>query len=398
MTLTYREYRPEELETVSALLDAVFPGGHVGPAEFALLREVNDDFTVAVAEDGGRLVGAIPMVRRPVQVAPGVALDAWVQFRVGVSEACRGQGVGQGMQQAIAQFLAGRGDLLMIISTSEAARPYRFYRANGFHDVSYPRRYLLPPAAGEPQAVSGVVALSASEFYAAAARWRQIFDACYAGYGGFVRRTERTLSPARGALAEALGQRLAYWVALEQGRAVGYAIVQQNRRGDALEELAVSDGRVDLAARLIAAARSACGSLAVSTTGDALLARACQGFNLPTPGRWKNANAVVVKPLDVPANYGKIDTPPPALAAAALRVWTPEREAVLYAPPGGAARDLTLELKEDMLARLLVRRMDLECALREERATLKGALPGDAAALAGALRPAPWVFQPIDGL
>lgn len=391
--MNYREYQPGELGAISELLNGVFRGFKVGPE---MLKSLPcDEFTVAVAEDNGKIVGAIPMVRRAYKVAPGATLDTWIQFRVGVSDACRGQGVGKSIQDAAFEFLKKRGDIILIISTSEGARAYSFYRANGFHDVSYVRSYRMEPPENAPADNPAIFRMSANEFYEAGEQWREIFNTCYADFGGYPLRTPRYLSPARAAALENLGMCFAYWGVRKDGRDVGYMILTRGKNTDQVMEIAMRDNRADLAAELICAARSPAVTLAANTTGNSLLDRAFQQLGFSSPLR---NNAFVVKPLNIPAIGNKIRQPVPGLENVEVRVWTPEREEMLFAAAGELKRKLTIQLKEDMLARLLVRRLDMAVALREERITLQGAVPGDVEALAEALRPCPWVFHEIDGL
>ncbi len=389
--MLYREYQPNELNEISELLDTVFTSGKVAPEDFRKLP--CDDFTVAVAEDNGRIIGAIPMVRRAFQVAPGAVLDAWIQFRVGVSDAYRGQGIGQGIQNAATGFLKERGDIILIISTSEAARAYRFYRANGFHDVAYPRSYKIAPPQNTPAANAAVYKMNADEFYAEKAQRRAIFNECYARYGGYTLRSTRFFHANR-----ELRRNATYWGIRENGAEAGFLVLSRAKETDQVKEIAARDQRADLLTAMLQAAREPGISLVAATTPDSPLDNALQTWGAPCPARWKNSNAMVVKPLNIPAIGQKIRRAAPGLEATEVRVWTPDREELLFAAEGRARRVLTVELKEDMLSRLLVRRIDILSAARAEWITLQGALTGDREALAEALQPAPWAFQAIDGL
>jgi hypothetical protein len=78
-----------------------------------------------------------------------------------------------------------------------------------------------------------------------------------------------------------------------------------------------------------------------------------------------------------------------------VTVWTPERQAVLNPSPAGKRRT-RLEMKEPDLARLLLCRMDVLGAVREERVTVVGARPGDLEALAQAFPFSPWDYHALD--
>jgi hypothetical protein len=124
---------------------------------------------------------------------------------------------------------------------------------------------------------------------------------------------------------------------------------------------------------------------------------ALRELGAPDSPRERAAMMIMVHVIDVESAGRKVWRDVPPLADVEVRVWTPLREGVIHACDC-PQRTLTLELKEHMLSRLLMRRLDVASAVAEERITLCGAEPGDAEALADALRPCPWVYHQIDYL
>jgi hypothetical protein len=106
---------------------------------------------------------------------------------------------------------------------------------------------------------------------------------------------------------------------------------------------------------------------------------------------------IMVHVLDIEATGRKVWADVSQLRDVDVRIWTPQREGILHRGTG-STRAVTIELKEHMLSRLLMRRLDLAAAVAEERVTLHGDRRGDLQALAAALAPCPWVYHHLDYL
>ncbi|HEU5432359.1 MAG TPA: hypothetical protein VFU81_11895, partial [Thermomicrobiales bacterium] len=76
----------------------------------------------------------------------------------------------------------------------------------------------------------------------------------------------------------------------------------------------------------------------------------------------------------------------------AFEVWTPAGVTLF----GGGEPSLRLEMKEDELHRLLLRRFDLDAALREQRVTVRDGSHAQASRVASVLAPVQWVYQHLD--
>ena len=393
MTPEFREYEPRDADAVRDLLNDVFSRAYMSPAGWAAWTA--EDFTAPVALLDGEPVGAIPLKRRTLRVAPDAEVVAWVEHRVGVREDLRDQGLGSGMQSCAKEFLRGRGDVLFVYRGAERTDGYRFYDRNGLHDVSYIRRYPLEPS---DAAAPGTRWLDEEEFLARDGQWHSLFESCYGRFGGYPQRRPGYLPDIIRSVTwqEAMRHELSYCAAEDGGQPVGYAVL--GRRDDAQQvmELAVRDGSPEHAARLLAAARGLGEPVSVRATTGSMLEALLRRMGLADPPR-EHAMMIMIHVVDPESTGRKVWRRVPALADVEVRVWTPEREGAIHAP-AAPTRTLTLELKEHMLSRLLVRRLDVAAAVAEERITVCGARPGDAEALAQALAPCPWVYHQIDYL
>jgi len=177
----------------------------------------------------------------------------------------------------------------------------------------------------------------------------------------------------------------------------GYIVL--GTRGDAVNvmELAAREGRLDVARALVAAACGQGAAITAYATSGSLVEQAFRALGADVPLRERGSTCIMVHILDTESTGRKVWNDVPELRDVEVRVWTPQREGIVHAP-ARAVRSLTLELKESMLSRLLMRRLDVACAVREERVTIHGDRPGDVESLARALKPCAWITQRLDYL
>jgi len=390
----FREYQPQDADAVRDLLNVVFSRAYMSPEGWA--RWTASDFTTPVALADGTPVGAIPLYRRTYRVAPDAEVVAWVEHRVGVVEELRDQGFGSGMQSCAKEFLRGRGDILLVYRGAERSKGYRFYEKNGLHDVSYPFAVVLDPIEG---ATEGARWMSEEEFFAKDDLWCEIFTECYGRFGGYPSRRAGYLEEIIGTVMwqEAMRHEFSYCVAEEGGKPLGYLVLGRRQEVLQVMELAVRGGAVEPAKRLLTTARGRGAPVRCYASHGTLAAAALREMGAEFPPRERGAMMLMVHILDIESTGPKAWRDVPALRDVEVRVWTPEREGVIHRPEV-PRRTLTLELKEHMLSRLLMRRLDVAVAVEEERITLRGDEPGDADALAKALAHCPWVYHPIDYL
>jgi hypothetical protein len=188
---------------------------------------------------------------------------------------------------------------------------------------------------------------------------------------------------------------------LEMGES-GYLVAGRERDATVLHlmEIAARDQDVAVMAQLLAgfsALAAETGAQPVAMTNDAApVTPALRAAGFQPDARSADPMMIMAHLLD-----------PGALAAAAWRddaatsqldvtAWTPEREVVLHRAAGPGARRVTLEMKEDALARLCFCRLDLQAAVAQEIVTTPDATDAEVRAIADALPYTPWVYHYLD--
>jgi GNAT superfamily N-acetyltransferase len=397
MAIEYREYRRDDGVEVCDLLNQVFsraPISHEGWDELTAA-----DFTAPVALLDGCIVGAIPMKRRVYRAAPGCDVAAWVLFRVGVSGDHQGQGIGSGMQQAIKEFLHDRSDILLVNTCGKATRQYQFYRRNGLFDVACPQRFTVEPLTGSNgHAVPGLRRVGPDEFLADRGRWVEIFESCYESTGGYPVRTEAypfdwlTATHRRRALANTV-----YATIGSSDRPLGYAIFAETKDSVHVHEFAVRDGDDTVMAHLLEGLRALGHPVSLSASHGTALWHILTETSVRQAARVERVRPIIVHVLNIESTAAAVWQKVPQLESVEVKVKTHTREGVIHSV-ASAARTILLELHEHTLSRLLVRRIDVAQAVREERIAVTGATQADIDALTDALSPCPWVYHEIDGL
>jgi len=397
MTIEYREYRPEDAIEVCDLLNLVFPRAAISHEGWAELTA--EDFTAPVAVLDGRIVGAIPMKRRVYRAAPGCDVAIWVLFRVGVSADHQGRGIGSGMQRAIKEFLHDRGDALLVNTCGKASRQYQFYRRNGLFDVAGPQRFIAdPPDNGSGPAMDGFRKIKPDEFLADISRWVEIHESCYGAAGGYPVRSEAypygwlTSGHRRAALPAVV-----YGIIGPAARPLGYAILAESKDSVRVHELAARDGDADAMAQLLAGIRSLGRPVTLSASYGTPLWDILNEMCARRSAREERVRPVIVHILNIESAAEAVWKDVPQLENVAVTVKTHTREGTLH-PAESPEKTILLQLHEQTLSRLLMRRLNVAQAVREERIAITGALQSDIDALTEALSPCPWIYHEVDGL
>ncbi|MFC1717856.1 hypothetical protein ACFL6S_29620, partial [Candidatus Poribacteria bacterium] len=108
--------------------------------------------------------------------------------------------------------------------------------------------------------------------------------------------------------------------------------------------------------------------------------------------RARSSMMIMAKPIDL-ENLGEaLWDPNFQISEAEVKIWSPLREAVIYTGPGKTKRRITLEMKDDILTRLLLSRLDLE----QELVTVVNATDEDVAQISRAMPFCRWIHQNVD--
>ena len=391
--LEFREGSPGEYGRIIAFTSRMF--GHVNRQVWEACRT-----RVGVALHGDEIFGAIPFSIRRFKIRPDVSVPVAFEYAVGVREDVRDCGIGTRIMDAAAGFLADRCDAMMVYRGGERTPGYRFYRKSGHSDVRWVRQLALdPPGAGE----GSVEVRPIGHAVKIERELLPLFQRTYGRYAGYpVRRRGYW----RRAIASRPGERgNARLLTLGKARVRAYAAIAlpRDKAGGNVEVFEVAGRRADVRPLLevvahVAAQREA--AVVIPAEPGAPFYDLYLDYGFRESSRRLSTMARVLRPGSL---FRRIVAGDEALRDVEILAATPHRDVVLQRPRRRRAsagsvesRSITLEMKEDGLARLLLCRLDLAAALREERVTV---FPREAdliAALCRIFRPAPWVYLQTD--
>ncbi len=390
--ITYREYHPDDSESVRILLNKVFTAAEL--SQELWLERTSKDFTAPVALDGRKTIGAIPHRKVTLQVAPGATVTAWVQHRVGTDETYRGQGVGNGMQDCIKAILKDRADVLMVYRGAEQSGPYKFYDKNGMHDVTYPKTYRLSPVSALPENVKKI---TLNEFFERNAEFLNLFNLPHRDLGGFPVRNTRFYRERFDDITAVRGPdtRFDVFVMESEGKLKGYLTAGAYRGMYKAMEAVAEKWDTGILESLLTAFRANGENLYFDVTPGSAIENAVIAAGGTTKTRNESSIAIMAHVYDLESTGRKIWNPVPELENVTVKVWTPEREGIIHAATR-PDREIILEMKEPTLSRLMMRRLNLKSAVDEERITATGLHHGDPDHLTSALAPCHWQYHYID--
>ena len=390
MPITYRLYEPQDVEQTVEVIHRVF---HVYPILYATwTRMENQDHVTVLAEQDGRLIGAIPFDIRDFLIRPGVSLRAAFAHLVSVDAPYRNAGVGSGMIKFAKENLPAVCDGLFVYTGSEGRAPYTFYEKNGFVDLQYSRFYSLPVTRGTVPADVRVV-----PFDPVARGEQEICEAyqrVYAEYAGFPVRFPGFWEQAMDSIIYVEMPTDFYLAQVHRGAELcGYAIFGFAREGATILEMVATPqddpSQETISEKLLKAIVAAVAERGVpevrmlaSYHHPALPALHNLGFQ---PNDRSDSEIISAVAFHFDWLWTKLAGEEPPMA---LHIWTPEREFDL----SGDGPRVTLEMKHSTLQRLFLCREDFRVAFETERITSPDAsLPMDA--LQHIFRPAPWVYH-----
>jgi len=390
-----REYQAKDRKSLLALHNRVFP-----PVTLEYWREWDkQDVTASVALIGNEVVGCVPLHIRSFVVRPGVTVQAAVEYSVCVREDLRSRGIGSRLMNCAASFLRGRVEVMLVHRGGELSPGYRYYARNHHYDMVYIRQWRWRAPAPKPTPNVGMHDIA--EMYRREAQVIEVFNSCFGQFGGY---PQRRPGDYRGIPYNPNWAEIKHdWRFLELSRGgelIGYLLLGVERRSKRWQvmEWATRDGNLGIAGVLTdhAATLTPDASLSLPLTGhDPLRSEMVSRGAVPT-ARSKSSMMIMAKAFD-PARLARaVWDPSVELPETEVWVWSPASEACIYSGPGEARRRIVLEMKDDILTRLLLSRLDLGEAARQELVTTMGATDRDLALIANALPFCPWVHQGVD--
>jgi hypothetical protein len=107
------------------------------------------------------------------------------------------------------------------------------------------------------------------------------------------------------------------------------------------------------------------------------------------------ATMIMGQPIAPARLFEKVCADCDAVAELKIDIWSPSYEHTIWEGPE-AKREITIEGKELLLNRLLMRRLDVATAAASELLTIRNERPDDRERLAAALPYVPWEYHKID--
>jgi GNAT superfamily N-acetyltransferase len=397
--LVYREYRVEDRESLVKLHNTAFP-----PVTVEYWQEWDkQDITASVALMGDEVVGCVPFHIREFVVRPGVTVRAAFEYSVCVREDLRSSGIGSQLMECAAKFLRGRADVMMVYRGGELSRGYRYYARNHHYDVVYIRPCRWQTPATKPSRHVG--AHDIAEMYRREPEVIEVFNSCHGQFGGYpLRRSGHyRMMPymmSHNANWEEVKHDWRFLELTHNGQLMGYLLAGLGYESKQwrVVEWAARDGDLTIAGTLVdhAATFAQGAPLSFHLAEHDPLRRLMVNRGAMPAERANSSLMIMAKTFD-PERLGKMVWDPDAeLPETEVRVWSPLRNACIYTGPGETERRIVLEMKEDILTRLLLSRLDLEQACRQELVTAIGATDRELASIAQALPFCAWIHQNID--
>ena len=389
--LVCREATPADAEDVLKVRNAIFP-------PLTVEQWLADPtMTCSIAYLDGEPVGAIPLSMREFQVAPGAIVRAAFENAVGTREDLRGKGIGTAVIEAARTFLAGRCDELMVYRGAERTDGYRFYVKTGHRDLLY----LRPLTLGEPQATETDTSVHGlSDVRALQTEMLGCFEATYGAFGGFPRRHatywERQLTSQ---IYDVIPQETILVRHPASGPLAAYALAGRRVLGDERTHLLITE----LAGLSPAATESALRGLIDFAAREAFPLDTLTSAEDPHRATFRRlgfaehtrATMIMGQPLNPADLFRQVCAHGEALSGLKIDYWAPLGDGTLYEAPD-AVRSITLEGKDEVIYRLLNRRLDVPAAVRTEWLTIRDGDPDIVDRLAAALPYTPWAYHHVD--
>lgn len=390
--LVCREMRwPDEIPAMLSIRNAIFPP--ISHEDW--LRYPSD--TAAMAFLDGIPIGAIPLDQRRFQVAPGKVISTAFEHAVGTRADFRSRGVGGAMIEAAAEFLRERAEALMVYRGAERSAGYRFYEKSGHRDLVYMRPLSRPPG---PVEEADCTIGGRDDVIALAPELLRVFQAAFGEYGGFPPRDEGSWERALGDMIfTVIPQEIIFVRYPSAGELQAYVIASIRTGVRASEAVTI----LEVAGTSADAAREAIKGICVdgARRGWPVNTIACvdspyrmvmRELGFEEGGRHTMIMGRAIAPERL---FARVCADCAAVADLKINAWSPSHDWTLWEGPN-ARREITVEGKELLLQRLLMRRLDVRAAVASDLLTIRGERADDRERLAAALPYCPWEYHSID--
>lgn len=390
--LTCREMRwPDEIPQMLSIRNAIFPPIS---AEDWLRFPAN---TASLAFLDEIIIGAIPLDQRRFQVAPGCIIDTAFEHAVGTRADFRSRGIGSAMIEAACDFLADRAEALMVYRGDERSAGYRFYERSGHRDLVYMRTLTWSP---RDVRVGDVGIGGLDDCLGEQEQLLRVFNASFGDYGGFRPREPGYWETAlNDMIFTVLPQETIFARYPEHGELEAYCIATV-RTG------ARPDGQVSIM-EIAGASDDAVREVLRGIGGEALRRGQPVGTIACVDSPWRmlmremgfeeglRHTMIMGRPIAPARLFEKVCADTDAISELKISVWCPDMDAVVWEGPE-AKREITIEGKELLIYRMLMRRLDVAAAVAADLLTIRGEQQDDRERLAAAVPYCPWEYHRLD--
>ncbi|MGQ9730255.1 MAG: GNAT family N-acetyltransferase [Candidatus Zipacnadales bacterium] len=389
--LVCREATPADVHDILAVRNAIFPP--LTPEQWF----ADPTMTCSLAYLNGEPVSAIPLSLRPFQIAPGVCIRTAFENAVGTREDMRSKGIGTAVTRAAKEFLADRCDELMVYRGAERSAGYRFYVKSGHCDLLYLRPMTLTqPQRREVEAsVQGL-----QEICACQAELLACFEATYGEFGGFPpRHANYWKQQLNSQIYDVLPQDTFFFRYPPSGPLQAYVLVGRSLRDDRRDYLRI----MEVAGKTPANTEQVLLALEDFAAQEHLSVHAYTSAEDPLRPLMRRlgyteglrTTMIMGQPIS-PANlFVRTCADTSVLESLKIDFWAPFGEGTLFEGPS-AMQEVTLEGKDEVIYRLLNRRLDVRAAFATEWLTVRNASSDIIERLAAAFPYSRWVYHHID--
>jgi len=399
-SIAVRELKPEELEMGLTVRNSIF-----SPINKENWQK-GDPKTAAIALSDSEAIGFIPLYLREFRLTSQIAITAAFENAVGVRQDYRGTGIGSQMIDAACHFLKGKADALYVYRGDERSQGYNFYAKTGHVDLLYMRIF----ENCNPKGIlheDVIITQGTDEIYKNQQNLMTVFDETYYSFGGFPIRNENYWERAFNSSIFASKPMNIYFLRLvEKGYITAYLIAGNKIMPENEEE----------AGRLHILELAACGGdsqkmkKVLETTAafaeekgfsviDLEAGDSCPFGNTLTDMRYSTGirrRQIMSLSFDSKALFNKVWKKRLYLPGIELKVWTPKQEITLVAGKDNNAREVTIEMKEEMLTRWLMGRLNFNAGINEGTITVANGNKIIINEIARTIGYNEWEYHPID--
>jgi len=398
--LVARECMPEELEMGLKVRNSIF--SPITNEDW----QKGDSKTAAIALYESECIGFIPLSLRKFRLTSQITITAAFENGVGVKQGYRSMGIGSQMIAAASCFLKEKADALYVYRGDERSQGYNFYAKTGHVDLLYMRRFENCNLKGIIHE-SVIISQGTDEIFNNQQKLKEIFEETYFTFGGFPPRDENYWESAfNSPIYAAKPMNIYFFRLVEKGCITAYLIAGKKLKPENEEEVG----------RLHILEMAACGGdpqkmkkVLEATAGfvekkgfsviDLEASDSCPFKELLIDLDYSSGlrrRQIMSLSFDSKALFDKFWKERLYLPGIELKVWTPKQTITLIERKSDNAQTVTIEMKEEMLTRWLMGRLDFKAGVNEGMITVANGNKTIISEIAKSIPFSEWEYHPID--